>query len=258
MWGDVEPVFYSALNHYTNGFTMATELGRSVDTLTHCLLAIRDTFADPSAVSLDDVAPHMEKLEAALNAKALIDASLKERLGLSPREARERLARGRDLFAEPVVDEPVVNEAAESDAAAAATSLKKAREDARREQERARNQAEKVNAEKQTAIRYGWDKLLDAAKGERARLLADALKEADKRTLADLRMMVRRWISDLNREHARPENPNAGMENRGVRIGRRNADGTHTISITARPGLRCCSRRCWTRAPRRTRTCPRA
>ncbi|QPK82387.1 HNH endonuclease [Corynebacterium qintianiae] len=247
---------------------MASELAKHVDTLAVALLAIRDVFSDPSAVMFNDVAADMEKLEGALHAKALIDAAfahicerdragrfvgakhpdayLKERLGLSPREARERIARGRDLFSEPPIPEPgdtgedvrsgAKGETPAEAAARRATEEEVARERARREQERARKQADKINAEKQAAIRYELDKLLDAARGARPRLLAAALRDAQSRDLKDLRVRVRRWVDDENRKHAEPANPNAGMERRGVRIGRRNADGTHDITITAPAG----------------------
>ncbi|MCT1492695.1 hypothetical protein M3G47_03370 [Corynebacterium sanguinis] len=166
--------------------------------MTQSLLAIRDIFADPSALSLDDIAGSMEQLEAVLHAKALIDASfgficdrdragrlvgakhadayLKERLGLSAREARERIARGRDLFADPVLPDPPrepedsAEEETLDEAAARQAAREEARRHAREEQERARKQADKINAEKQAAIRAELDRLVDAARGAHPRL----------------------------------------------------------------------------------------
>ena len=107
---------------------MVTELERNVDVVGNALFQIRDMFEDPSEVAFDDVRESMEKLEAIFNAKALIDAAfahicerdeagrrvgakhpnayLKQCLGLSPKEAYDRLARGKDLFAEPSVAGP--------------------------------------------------------------------------------------------------------------------------------------------------------
>lgn len=245
---------------------MSAELARHVDTLAASLFAIRDAFADPSVVQLDDVAAAMEKLEATLHAKALIDASfafvcerdragrlvgsrhpdayLRERLGLSPREARERIVRGRDLFAEPdipadVSDRSAGQEPSEGTAAAGHNdrdAAERERERARRDQERARKQADKVNAEKQAAIRRELDRLLDKARPARPRLLAAALAEAEKRTVKDVRALVRRWVDRENRKVAEASNPNAGMERRGVRIGDRKSDGTHDITVTATAG----------------------
>ncbi|WP_230471910.1 HNH endonuclease signature motif containing protein [Corynebacterium fournieri] len=108
-----------------------------------------------------------------------------------------------------------------------------AREEARRKQEEARRAAERVNAEKQRVIRQELDKLVGDAKGARARLQADALAEAPRRSVKDLRATVRRWVERENRKHVEPSNPNAGMENRGLHIGAQRADGTCRITIDA-------------------------
>jgi len=107
---------------------MTGRIAQLVNTIGDALAQLRDEFADPSLLSLHDVAAEMEKLEEHLNAKALIDASfaylcdrdnagrlvgavhpnayLTTRLGLSAGEAYDRLARGRDLFAPPVTPDP--------------------------------------------------------------------------------------------------------------------------------------------------------
>ena len=251
---------------------MPTHLGKEVDTLACALFRIRDAFADPTQVSFADVHEEMERLEAVFNAKALIDAAfahicerdnagrhvgakypdayLKECLGLSPREAYDRLARGKDLFGEPDIPESAEPEEpedlfgapfeTEEEARARQAEEERAREEARREarrrQEEARERADRVNAEKQQAIRKELDRLLEAARGERARLLDDALREAEHRSLKDLRALVRRWVDAENRKHAAPENPNAGMEKRSLRIGPQNADGTYGITGRATAG----------------------
>lgn len=255
---------------------MPTELGKQVDTLACALFQIQDAFADPSEVSFADVHEEMERLEAIFNAKALIDAAfahicerdnagrhvgarypdayLKERLGLSPRETYDRLARGKDLFGEPDIPEPVEPENPEDgaedpfgapfetgeEARARQAEEERAREEARREvrrrQEKARERAKRINAEKQQTIRQELDKLLDTARGERARLLDAALREAEHRSLKDLRALVRSWVDAENRKYASPENPNAGMEKRSLRVGPRRADGTYDISGRATAG----------------------
>lgn len=102
---------------------MDTLLQRNVDVIGNALFQIRDMFEDPSELAFNDVRESMEKLEAIFNAKALIDAAfahicerdeagrrvgakhpnayLKQCLELSPKEAYDRLARGKDLFAQP-------------------------------------------------------------------------------------------------------------------------------------------------------------
>lgn len=245
---------------------MATDLRKHVDSIAHALLAMKDLCADPETVSFEDVREDFERLEAAFNVKATLDALfayvcerddagrvvgskhanqyLQKKLGLEPKDAYDRLARGRDYYGEPEVeDEPVSDlfdsglgetpadpaaEAAREEAARAA-----AREEARRKQEEARRAAERVNAEKQRVIRQELDKLVAAAKGARARLQADALEEAPRRTVKDLRATVRRWVERENRKHVDPTNPNAGMENRGLHIGGQRADGTCRIVIDA-------------------------
>lgn len=260
---------------------MATELQKHVASITHAIFQIRDMFADPSAVQFHEVHEEMERLEAALNAKAFIDASFaymaerdgagrlvgakypnayfKERMGLSPRECYDRLARGRDLFAEPELppepedapapedlfggEHPETEEerrAREAEEAAARRRREEERakeqEKARAEQEKARGHANTISAAKQEAIRQELDKLLDAAKGARPRLLAEALGAAEHRDLKDLRATVRRWVDEENRKHRQPQNPNAGMEKRGVDIGPAGADGLIDIHVKATRG----------------------
>ena len=93
-----------------------------------------------------------------------------------------------------------------------------------------------MSAAKQDAIRQELDKLLDAAKGARPRLLATALAEAEQRDVRDLRATVRRWVDAENRKYRQPENPNAGMEKRFARIGSVGADGMVDIHIKATRG----------------------
>lgn len=255
---------------------MSNDISRLVDAVGNALLQLSDAFQDPASLSLADVHSDMERLEAFINSKALIDASfayicerdeagrlvggnyanayLKERLGISNAEAFDRLARGRDLFApppaEPVADSPVSDPAEEDqdlfgaanqkdeEAArlAAEAERRKREEEQRRAQEEAREAAGKISAEKQAIIRRELDKLLSAARGERQRILSLAMKAAQNRDENDLRMFVRRHVEEANREHAPRSNPNAGHENRNVQIGRRKADGTVDISVTTTAG----------------------
>ena len=251
---------------------MTIELRKHVDTISHALLAMKDLCADPNMVAFDEVREDFERLEAIFNVKATLDALfayvcerdgagrvvgskhanqyLQKKLGLEPKDAYDRLARGRDYYGEPEVEnepandlfdaefdetpaDPVVEAEREESAREAARAA--AREEARRKQEEARRAAERVNAEKQRVIRQELDKLVQAAKGARARLQADALAEAPRRSVKDLRATVRRWVERENRKHVEPTNPNAGMENRGLHIGPQRADGTHKIVIDAVP-----------------------
>nr|VDG62779.1 Domain of uncharacterised function DUF222 [Streptococcus thermophilus] len=248
---------------------MAGRIAQLVDTIGDALAQLRDEFADPSLLSLHDVAAEMEKLEAHLNAKALIDASfaylcdrdkagrlvganhpnayLTTRLGLSPGEAYDRLARGRDLFAPPVAPDPEPADTGGDDDGGFLLELgtdnaqteharREAEEQARRSQEEARTKAAGVSAEKQNIIRRELDKLLAPARGDRTRIHVLAMDEAATRDVKDLRMFVRRNVDAANRKHAPRNNPNAGFANRAVHIGHRKADGTHEITITATAG----------------------
>lgn len=249
---------------------MTVELRKHVDTIIHALLAMKDLCADPDAVEFEEVREDFERLEAIFNVKATLDALfayvcerddagrvvgskhanqyLQKKLGLEPKDAYDRLARGRDYYGEPEVEEEQVTDLfdtdceetpadpaaeAEREEAAREAARAAAREEARRKQEEARRAAERVNAEKQRVIRQELDKLVGDAKGARARLQADALAEAPRRSVKDLRATVRRWVERENRKHVEPTNPNAGMENRGLHIGAQRADGTCRITIDA-------------------------
>ncbi|WP_042404751.1 HNH endonuclease signature motif containing protein, partial [Corynebacterium jeddahense] len=90
--------------------------------------------------------------------------------------------------------------------------------------------------QKQRVIRLELDRLVDAAKGAHARLMARAMDEAPDRSVKDLRALVRRWVEAENRKHADPTNPNAGMRKRKLVIGNQNADGTVDADITFTAG----------------------
>ena len=53
---------------------MSAKVSQLVATIGNALMQLRDEFADPSTVTLADVAGDMEKLEDFFNSKALIDA----------------------------------------------------------------------------------------------------------------------------------------------------------------------------------------
>lgn len=181
---------------------------------------------------------------------------LEQRLGISRGEAWNRLARGRDLFAplEPAPEPDAQdNTAAQEDlfggagdggtgadeaavaAAAAAAAAAREAERRRREQEENRKRAAEVSAEKQDIIRRELDKLLKAARGERARIHGLAMAEALHRGVQDLRIFVRQQVDAANRKYAK-DNPNASMEKRSATVGKRKADGTVDIHICAPAG----------------------
>ena len=249
---------------------MASELTRLVETLGAAMLQIRDMFADPDQVQFVDVHEDMERLEGFIAAKGLIDASfaaicerdeagrlvgakhatayLKERLGCSPKDAYDRLARGRDLFGEPVVpegddlfgagpgaggvDDEAEQERQRQEQERQEKERQEQRERARKAQREARQRAEKINAAKQEAIRQELDELVKEALGERLRLLNDALREADSRDVVDLRRLVRGWVDRENRRARRGGlNPNVGMEHRAVTFGRQRSDGNYDVRM---------------------------
>lgn len=215
---------------------MHNEFARHVDTIAQALFAIKDMCDDPSAVAFEEIREPFERLEAALQVKGLIDAFfafvaerddagsvvgskwaktyLERKLGLEPRDAFDRLARGRAYFGEP-----------EGDGA-----------EAREDQEQARKGAAAVSEEKQRVIRIELDRLVSDARGAHTRLLADSMREASWRSVKDLRAVVRRWVARENSKHVDPDDPNAGMENRQAHIGGQKADGTVDFRVSATAG----------------------
>ncbi|WP_066526916.1 HNH endonuclease signature motif containing protein [Corynebacterium bouchesdurhonense] len=249
---------------------MTSDITRLVDTIGNAMLQLRDVFQDPSALTFAGVHADMERLEAFYNSKALVDAAfahicerddagrqvganyattyLEQRLGLSRGEAWNRLARGRDLFAPPEpAPEPDArdNSPAPEDlfggagdaggSAGAGAGADHPAEQRRKEQEENRKRAAEVSAEKQDIIRRELDKLLKAARGERARIYGLAMSEALGRNAQDLRIYVRQQVDAANRKHAK-DNPNASMEKRSATVGKRKADGTVDIHVCAPAG----------------------
>lgn len=249
---------------------MATELAKHVASITHALLAIGDLFDDPSVLAFDDIRSEMEQLEAVFKSKATVDAAfaficerddagrtvgskwaseyLRKKLGIEPKDAADRLARGRDFFGTPEVDAETAGGAGDAtgdqgfdfgpDATGGVSpeEEERLREEARERQRQARKNSTQVGEEKQRIIRQELDKLLHAARGARPRLLEEAMREAPHRSAKDLRATVRRWVERENRKYADPANPNAGMEKRSARRGRSFADGTHEFLIRATRG----------------------
>ena len=116
---------------------MTVELRKHVDTIIHALLAMKDLCADPDAVEFEEVREDFERLEAIFNVKATLDALfayvcerddagrvvgskhanqyLQKKLGLEPKDAYDRLARGRDYYGEPEVEEEQVTDLFDTD-----------------------------------------------------------------------------------------------------------------------------------------------
>lgn len=252
---------------------MNTEVAQCVEQITTALETLSALFEDPSRLEFEDIHKDMELLEAQFKQKATIDAAfafiaerdqagrmvganyanayLQQCLDLSKGEAYNRLQRGRLLFAPPEPPPPPpppADEDAEdlfsgADSHAGAgpdsgpdASRQQQEEEQRQQQSDARKHAAQVSAEKQDIIRRELDKLLKAAAGDRARIHADAMREALSRSPEDLRIYVRKAVEAANRKHAPRTNPNAGHENRGIAIGRRKADGTVDIHINTTAG----------------------
>ena len=241
---------------------MTSEITQCVNEISVALRKLSSLFDDPSTLSFDDIRRDMERLEEQFKKKATIDAAfafvaerddagrivganypnayLQQYLDLSKGEAYNRLERGRLLFGPPPEPAAPLPEDEENDdlfgagsSDAAATSDTSENEE---QQTDARKKSSQVSAEKQDIIRRELDKLLKAASGERFRIYAEAMAEALLRSPEDLRIFVRRAVDAANREHAPHSNPNAGFENRNVSFGRRKADGTVDIHITATAG----------------------
>ncbi|WP_083584155.1 HNH endonuclease signature motif containing protein [Corynebacterium sp. NML130628] len=231
---------------------MTSTITQCVNDISAALRTLSKLFDNPSALTFHDIREDMERLEEQFKKKATIDAAfafiaereeagrivganypnayLQQCLDLSKGEAYNRLERGRLLFGPPP------GPAAHPESEESTEGLFSRTHEVERQQATARKTSSQVSAEKQNIIRRELDKLLKAGVDERTRIYSTAMAESLRRNPEDLRQFVRRAVADVNRKHAPHSNPNAGYENRGLSFGRRKADGTVDIHITAASG----------------------
>ena len=234
-----------------------------VDQIDAAMTTLADLMAEPDHVDFHSVRADFIRLEKTMNAKAYVDASfawLAERsdagrlvgssrpidflitaLGLSWQEATDRVGRGEGLFTTPVIP-PMPTPEPEADESAEETRQRERRlqeeEQRRREQDEkaqreARDQARKVAAEKQKIIRQELRTLNEHSSPSRAVLQAEAMKEAGHRCPEDLRVWLRRKVTNANAVGRQPDGRKdrlAGHKKRALRLGTQDTDGNVSIS----------------------------
>lgn len=231
-------------------------LGQLIDNIATAMNELSTLFDDPTALSFATIHREMERLEAAVNKKAFVDAAfahicerdgagrsvggqhandyLEQALDLSRAEAFRRLNRGRDLFAPPPPRpfDPTDSTGGDEQGFDFDTP---GTEDTGKQQ-RARRDSKKVGAEKQSVIDAELRHLSKEAAHERATIHTRAMAEALTRSVSDLRKYVRNQVQRANRAHRPMQDPNAGYASRGIRTSGQKADGTYDVTATMTAG----------------------
>ncbi|GAB2508354.1 HNH endonuclease [Corynebacterium atrinae] len=240
-----------------------------VDQAVSAMAQLASVMSDPSSLDFEAVREGMVKLESITGAKSTADAAfawiaersnagrlvgstrsveyLTKTLGISYREAVDRLARGENLFttpvAEPVPAAPMPSAAPsspEDGAEADSAEERRRREEAARKeaearhrrdreaQERARKKAQEVAAEKQRIISQELRNLGERSRPSKSVLHEQSLEQAEKRTPEDLRIWLRRQVKNANAAARRTDgtkDPFAGYKRRFLSIGEPEEDG---------------------------------
>ncbi|MDO5512239.1 HNH endonuclease signature motif containing protein [Corynebacterium sp.] len=240
-----------------------------VDRIEGALRELSSAMAFPDALPFEELHEEFIRLEKVVELKSFTDAAfayaaeradagrlvggvhaseyLTRKLGLSKAEARSRLNRGQDLFSPPAPEpmpeptpEPDENEeqrrAREEELARIRREEEERAARAKQAQERARREAQEAaaTAEKQRMINRELEHLNKYATLSREELLAEALLEAKKRGLEDLRVWLRERIRQCNRAGRMPDgkvDPWAAHRKRKVIIGPQDADGGARVSM---------------------------
>lgn len=216
--------------------------------------------SDPASLDFDAVAGSLEKFEEVMAAKGLIDAAfawladrtdagrlvgsvrtleyLVKRLGISRKEALQRLKTGASLFSPPPPPPPPPPpepEETPEERAAREERERRAREKARekeaerrRAQEEARAQAAARSAEILRIIEAELAHLNEGTDLSREELYQLAVAEAEHRTPEDLRDWLRHRVARANR--AGQPDLTAAFRKRFLHIGEPDADGGRRIS----------------------------
>ncbi|WP_115685560.1 HNH endonuclease signature motif containing protein [Corynebacterium senegalense] len=232
-------------------------LSSLVDDIANATNELSVLFSHPEHLDFADVRGDMERLYAALDKFAAIDAAfafvadrdgagsavganhatqyLVDVLGLSRAEALSRIKRGRDLFGEPEVPEPPREP--EEDEARARTrrqEQERRRAAARRAREKARKRAAAINAEKQKIIQQCLRDLNEHACPAYDELHEQALAEASTRGPEDLRRWLREAVRRANlagRDYDGEKDPCAAWKKRAILFGRTDADGLTRVTL---------------------------
>ncbi|MDO5669021.1 MAG: HNH endonuclease signature motif containing protein [Corynebacterium sp.] len=240
-----------------------------VDQIQAALTELAAAVAHPTSLDFDAVHEEFARLEKVSELKSFADAAfayaaeqadagrlvgavhaseyLTRKLGLSKAEARSRLDRGHRLFHPPEPDplpdpvpEPDESEEQRRTREAETARIRQAEEERRRRaaeaQERARKEAQDAaaTAEKQRMIQRELEHLNKHAALSREELLAEALAEAKRRSLEDLRVWLRERIRQSNKLGRMPNgkpDPWAAHRKRKIVIGPQDADGGARISM---------------------------
>lgn len=194
-------------------------VGRLVDQVAYALEQLREVVAEPSALPFHELRPEMERLETAMNDKALIDASfawladlhdagrvvgsssttdyLVEKLGVSRMEARERLQQGASLF------DPVEGDSASAVQVAA------------REKD--------VSSEKRRIINTEIKRLKEESDVSPTEIMSLAFDEAETRSVEDTRQWVQEKVNSVNKTVVADRK--RALRNRAVSFSRPDAEG---------------------------------
>lgn len=249
------------------------QLDALVDQAVDALAQLAAAMSDPSSLDFEDVRDGVIKLETITGSKSTVDAAfawiaersnagrlvgstrsieyLTKTLGISYREAVDRLSRGESLFtvpaAQPVPSSPVSPVPSDDMGASEAEEEHRRRqEEARKEaerrqqrdreaQERARKKAQEVADEKQRIISQELRNLGEHSRPSKSLLHEQALEEADKRTPEDLRIWLRRQVKNANASARRPDgskDPFAGYKRRYLSMGEPDGDGNVRLTAT--------------------------
>lgn len=229
---------------------------QAVEQIREGLSALSLIMAEPAAVPFDDIAESFEELETVVAAKAALDAAfayaaersdagrrvgstrvleyLTRKLGLSKREALNRLKSGQSLFAPPPPPPPPPPPEPEETAEqrhAREEEERRAAEEAekrRRAQEEARRKAATRTAEQLRIIEAELANLNEHSSPSREEIYHEAIREAETRSPEDLRDWLRHRISRANQAGTR--DPLAAYRKRFISLGQPDADGGRRIS----------------------------
>ena len=228
--------------------------------VTEGLAGLAAIMADPASVDFHAHRASFEALEKGVAAKAAVDASfawlaelngagrlvgatdaleyLVSQLGVSRSEALNRLRQGRALFdpvPEPEPEPPSPSESAAEREVREAEARRRAAAEEEAQREARRRDA---SAEKRRVIEAELRRLFEHAVPGANELRAQALAEAEKRSVEDLRAWVRQAVLTANRATRKPDgrkDPLAVFKKRELNIHHQRADGMVVATMLLTP-----------------------